>query len=537
MAAAMTGSPSAAHLLAASAAPGTAIVQRPSTVPAHATRQLSDSLARPQQQQQQQDEQQQHVAPASHRPATASAGTREPARGAPKSSPPLHRKPNRYTRPDEGAVLALSKDSMELELKQLRSFNRSVYESRVRQAYLEERVLRGLYTQKQSIRHSEMLAAQRRRQAENARREQTVRTPYLIARESRRREEAFRVEARAKSAPVFRDLQAIESQLEKANLKARGVTASSSVAKRATPHQLAKRVTIPPPESLMNPRNQMTSPLPEKKAMLPYVQKTMPKLRAEGDLSSLGAKAVLSHIPELFEAKRTADWEAERNGKPRPPLIQAARAYLTLKGGETFAREQLAMLRYACALQSDRPKVALFQGMAGWDDTATPWDNTKAAACLLLMMWLQPPPDEALQVSRRFESRRRADEILDDLPVELRLSDVDIVVRHLQRKRLVSSVGGDVLREAALRLELPQAPPPAPQRAAPCVDVDQLLLAWMDIWGSWEWKEDKDLLTSVIAKFGLKGSPRKTSLLVAAGEAARSRARGGEQGQVGSELQ
>ena len=86
-----------------------------------------------------------------------------------------------------------------------------------------------------------------------------------------------------------------------------------------------------------------------------------------------------------------------------------------------------------------------------------------------------------------------------------------LILKHLQRKRLVSAKGAGVLAEEAAKLCLPPAEKDAAQ-AEPVVDVDQLLLRWMGVWGTWEWREDAQLLVSVLNKFQKPTrSPRKAA--------------------------
>ena len=66
--------------------------------------------------------------------------------------------------------------------------------------------------------------------------------------------------------------------------------------------------------------------------------------------------------------------------------------------------------------------------------------------------------------------------IEDQVALELKLSDVDLVLKHLQRKRLVNGKGASRLAEEASRLVLPRAA--ATDQSAPVVDVDALLLRW-----------------------------------------------------------
>ena len=93
------------------------------------------------------------------------------------------------------------------------------------------------------------------------------------------------------------------------------------------------------------------------------------------------------------------------------------------------------------------------------------------------------------------------------------------MLKHLQRKRLVDSKGVATLRDAATALHLETPPPAAPNAptVAPSaaeippetVSVDAVLLRWMGLWGTWSWKEDKDLLMAVVARFQPR-SPRRS---------------------------
>ena len=118
----------------------------------------------------------------------------------------------------------------------------------------------------------------------------------------------------------------------------------------------------------MNPRNQVTSPLPGKEHLLPWVDDT--SKGNEGDeggasVSGGAARAVIAMIPELFDAKRNADLDAERRGESRLTLPVAVKEYFEQQKHYTpeMISEKLAALRFACALHKSIPKVGLFQGM------------------------------------------------------------------------------------------------------------------------------------------------------------------------------
>lgn len=446
------------------------------------------------------------------RPLTVSDGGRSATKGPWK-------KQYAYTRKAGGRVV-LSKDAMELEIKEMRSFNRDVYETRVRQNYLEEQVTRKLYTQKLSMMRHERLARERVRQEERIRREFALGTPYLQTKARNAETRALQAATRQANVPAFSDVMAIEKRLAAANLAARSIVPESRIAKPASVKALAVRAKgeVPPTHSLMNPRNQTTSPLPPKHLLLPWMPIESGEVggssgedAAVAAARSDAAKALLAQIPELFDAKRMADYDAERRGESRPSLPSVVRKVFAQEASPEVVVEKLAAFRLACALHSASPKVAIFQSMMGWGEDGTPWDSTKAAACLLLMMWLKPPQDDATRVSQRFVSAEQAALLQEDeFALEIKLTDVDLILKHLARKRLVGSKGLRTLAEEASRLELPPRGPNEPERETPCVDVDQLLLRWMSIWGSWEWREDKDLLQNVIERFQVR-SPRKGS--------------------------
>jgi hypothetical protein len=427
------------------------------------------------------------------------------------------RKQFAYTRKgDEKAKVILSKDTMELELTQMRSFNRQVYETRVRQNFLEEQVTRKLYTQKLSMMRHEQLSREKVRQEERIAKEFALGTPYLQLKAKTLEWEALQEADKAHAAPHFADLAAIEQKLARADLMSRGVGSDGGGGgadgfgkKPISVKQLAQRAgkEIPPNHSLMNPRNQVTSPLPPKELLMPRMPDTSESVGAGGrgsnPLEGSAAKALVGLVPELLDAKRTADYDAERRGKPRPSLPVAVRAHLlrTCPSAEGVT-EKLAALRFACSAHAAIPRVAIFRGMMGWDREGVPWDNTKSAACLLLLVWLQPPADDATKVSRRFVGKEAAKALLeDDVGLELRISDVEEILKHLQRKRLVSQKGASVLAAEARALELPATEGGEASRDAPSVDVDELLLRWMRVWGSWESNDERELLRSVVGRF------------------------------------
>ena len=430
-----------------------------------------------------------------------------------RATAPNGRKKYAYAK---GKTVVLSKDQMEFELKQMRSFNRGVYETRVRQKYLEERVTRALWTQRLAMRRHEELASQRHRQMERIAKEVALKTPFLRDKARMEQEVLEQAAERAYRAPRFRDLDAIAARLAASNLASRGIGPTSNLAKPASVYDLTVRETklIPPNSSLMNPRNQVTSPLPDKKFLMPYAITSSAAEAPSGAPAPgtpfMALQPLLAQMVEFFDAKRLADLDAERRNEPRPSLLQAVRAHLSATGdSEDRVREQLAALRFGCGVHSQHPRVALFRAMAGWGEDGKAWEATKASACLLLMMWLRPPADDATKVSMRFAGADVARLLEAEQSSMLRLEDVDTVLEHLRRKRLVGASGVQKLRDAAAALHFESSAAAESSADQPAVvSVDAVLLRWMSLWGSWDWTEDRDLLMSVIARF--QGRPLRS---------------------------
>ena len=203
-----------------------------------------------------------------------------PAAALSTAQPPVLGKQYSYARkapPVSGPRVVLTKETMELEMKQMRSFNREVYEARVRQKFLEEALTRKLYVQNIAMRRQERLAEQRIRTDARVSKEFALRTPYLQSK-AREAQAAAIAQAQSEQAePFFSDLAAIEERLAAASVASRQITPESRVATLASVKELAVRAQseLPTTESLMNPRNQVTSPLPPE-VLLP----SLPKARA-----------------------------------------------------------------------------------------------------------------------------------------------------------------------------------------------------------------------------------------------------------------
>ena len=472
---------------------------------------------------------------AGHVPVTTRAAT---APGSVRAASASGLKQYAYTRPDGRVVL--SKDAMELEMKEMKLWNREAYEARVRQKYLEERVVRSLYTQKLALKHAEMVASQRRRQQQRIAFEMALRTPYVHSKAVVQHHAHLKEAERQYLAPQFSDIAAIERRLVTANLAARGVGPRSHVAKPSTALELTllEMKRVPPNGSLMHPRNQVTSPLPDKKLLMPYDYDNDSDVNDDDDDDDSGAarlaalRVLVAKLDSICDMKRTADLEAERASRPYPRLPEVVRDYFARLAGPTATpdalRASLAELRQECLAHVAHPKVDLFMQMVGWAmGGGEAWDATRTAACLLFMMFLSAPTDEATKVvqkvvpaGRRSPPASRPRSPLEmgssqtvshygpnqGVDAEVRLTDVEALLKHLHRQRLISSGAIRILRDAASMLVLPPPPPPAPPREFPAVSVDALLLSWMSSWGSWDYREDRQLIAAITAKY----QPRAT---------------------------
>jgi hypothetical protein len=79
------------------------------------------------------------------------------------------------------------------------------------------------------------------------------------------------------------------------------------------------------------------------------------------------------------------------------------------------------------------------------------------------------------------------------------------VLKQLKRRKLVSAAGAETLREAAMSLR-----ESVRGDGEEGISVDGLLVRWMDLWGSWDYQEDRELLLDVLSRFTPR-SPSRSS--------------------------
>ena len=175
-----------------------------------------------------------------------------------------------HTLPANAPRASLTKENMEMEQRQMRDTNLDFYQTRVRQKYVDEAVQKKLYNQGIAMKRHERLARQRARTHERVSRELELGTPYLQTKAREAADQALEAERRSAAVPVFADVAAMQEQMAAANLSARKLTPSSRFAKPLSVKELALRAEkeAPSMEALMNPRNQVTDPLPPMDVLL-----------------------------------------------------------------------------------------------------------------------------------------------------------------------------------------------------------------------------------------------------------------------------
>jgi len=231
----------------------------------------------------------------------------------------------------------------------------------------------------------------------------------------------------------------------------------------------------------MNPRNQMTSPLPDKETLLPPSPR---KKRAEEAAKTrhMALKDLLKWISVCLEEKRIQEAAKEKEegpsdiGVPRAPLVVPLAGVIreTLHrehGSADICAQALAQLRASCSdeVHGSHPRVSVFRRMAGWTPAERPWVAEQESACMHMCSWigiatLQPPDKEAV--------------------LQLRMKDVNKVLDQLHRKRLLPPRARPFLHELATELVLPRSE--TRNSTVQLVDADQLLRCWMDRWGGWD---------------------------------------------------
>lgn len=372
--------------------------------------------------------------------------------------------------------------------KKLLSWNKEVYEARVAKAFVEERLVRSLYQQKVQQRSRNIY--QQHRELVQLHKEQNFRMPTLYVRARRYKEhtEAALVAQMQIESPRFSDVeQELTPRLHRETLAHRGFpNGASELATPASMEALSESVQLPPLNSLMNPRNQMTSPLPAKESLIPPSPRTK-RLKEHVSMRTMQLPHLLKLVSICFEKKRVTELAMHRAAQARPgtPRLGEVAELVSLgtvvkdhllkeHGDANICEEKLTQLQHSCSVDKghgSHPRIALFRRMASWDATEGALQPEQEIVCMRLLSWLGiaslQPPDR-------------------DRPKLLRMSDAKTLVSHLFRLRLIPEKAKEYLIDRAAELREPDMPG---------VDADALLWCFMECWGGWEAKiVDPDIL-------------------------------------------
>ena len=291
-----------------------------------------------------------------------------------------------------------------------------------------------------------------------------------------------------KDSPRFNDIEALSPRLDRLALSRRGLAGDvSSLAQPAGTNELTRSVRLPPLNTLMNPRNQMTSPLPEKETLMPRSARKKRKDDKASTLRVLPLSQLLKVMATCLEEKRVAEIAKMREmGLHVPaepgqvpvivPLYNVIEGMLSKEHGMSEIRdEKLEQVRISCSTDEghgDHPRVAVFRRMACWeDDPELDMSPEQEVACMQILAWLgiasANPPDR-------------------DIRMLLRLKDAQKMIEHLYRLRLVDDVSKKSLWDIATGLRLGKDQTSPRHAAAAMCDADEMLWHWMEQWGSWE---------------------------------------------------
>ena len=366
--------------------------------------------------------------------------------------------------------------------KKLLSWNKEVYEARVSKSYVDQRLLRTLYQQQVQQRAVRIYHQHQQLVRNHQEYGEQFDTPYTRRKQTFRATEDALTREIERARPQFRDLEELSPRLNQESLARRGMTNATGVAEPATMKELARSVQLPPLNSLMNPRNQMTSPLPDKDMLLPPSPR---KKRAEDEVKTrpMYLPSLLKLIAICFEEKRAAEAAAQKEagpidmGPPQEPLCVPLMRIIeeTLHrehGSSGISAEKLQQLRFSCTDEAHglHPRVAVFRRMAGWDE-GHEMDPVQEAACVALLSWLGiatlTPPEK-------------------DLRMMLRLKDINRILNHLHRVRLLPPRAREFFVEIAHDMRLSRSEMPRKWGDAQMVDADALIWRWIEAWGGWD---------------------------------------------------
>ena len=420
------------------------------------------------------------------------------ANKAPQASKVLDQ--NRYTYADPTEEQINEKE----HAKKLLSWNKEVYEARVAKAFVEERLVRALYQQQVQQKGREIY--QRHHELVDHHKRQGAKTPTLYVRKKLFDQGTQDILAHAmeEASPRFNDTEALSPRLDRLALSRRGLGGDvSSLAKPASSNELRRSIRLPHLNTLMNPRNQVTSPLPEKETLMPQSARKKRANEKQTQLRALPLPQLLKMMATCWEEKRLAEIAKMRAmGLHVPaepgqvpvivPLDQVVENMLTKEHGISEMRdEKLEQLYISCSSSEghgSHPRVSVFRLMAGWeDDPDVAMKAEQETACMQLLSWLNiassDPPER-------------------DLRMLLRLKDAQKMIEHLYRLRLVDDTARMSLYAMTEELRLGKGETSPRHAAMVMCDADELLWRWMEQWGSWEPKVSAGLIGTGAAPAG-----------------------------------
>ena len=367
--------------------------------------------------------------------------------------------------------------------KAMLSWNKEVYEARVAKAYVQEKLVRALYQQQIQARATRIHENHKELVLQHELQGQRFGTPYTRKKMVQQATEDALAMAIEHDTPRFNDIDGLSPRVFRNQLERRGLSsAASSIASPASMRDLTRSVQLPPLNSLMNPRNQMTSPLPDKDTLLPSSRRKKRAADSQKQRSML-LPILLKFIAMCFEEKRTAESNLQKEsgpidvGTPRPPpivsLLQVIDSRLHAEHGSSdICSEKFQQLKMSCQLDGHgmHPRVAIFRLMAGWDDHGRGMVPVQEAACVSLLSWLG--------IASAHPSEK-------DQRLVLKMKEVSRILDNLHRVRLLPPRARGYLEDLAKTLRIPpQELPGQPQ--TPMLDADMLVWTWMESWGAWD---------------------------------------------------
>ena len=377
----------------------------------------------------------------------------------------------------------------------------------VKNTYVEEHLLCSLHQQQVKQRSMMQHRAHRSTCERNAYVCERAGSPFIKRRSAVKHELILLGEAERTAPPRFRDVEeVITPRLHQENLRRRGQQPNAvRVARPASPRSLTATVRLPELPSLISPPYVSRVPSTvDRRAMLESVNMDTPG--SQGALSgrgSPGAKdsprpvsmsTLLREIGTAYEIKLLADATAHQQPPPPEipkdddnvgtthqlmPVLTALHTSLGSKLAPAALPDKIEQLRMSCAPRRHHgwhPRVALFRLYCWGGDR--PWTAAQDIACMRLLSWLN---------------------IASSAPIGMGMSgDVRLLLPHshaaklagnLKRLGLIAEAAVPALTELANKAVIAPEDLTPQHRGTLTCDADELLLVWMQHWGSWLGKD------------------------------------------------